>query len=156
MNGVPVRRVNQAYVIATSTKVSIDAKSAAKIDDSYFTKAKTPKSQKKKKGEDFFAADAEVRTPSRAHDRCRTCSHDRRRPHAACTACLRRLRRSCQLRRTPFPIHPPFCHAAASFHRLPPSTLTRARATLVPRTCLRRRRSCRRSARRTRRRWTAP
>jgi len=58
VNGVPLRRVNQSYVIATSTKVDIKAVKADKIDDGYFTKAKVPKSQKKKKKEgDFFSED---------------------------------------------------------------------------------------------------
>ena len=58
VNGVPLRRVNQSYVIATSTKVAIGAVDG-KIDDSYFGKAKVSKSQKKKKKEeDFFAEGA--------------------------------------------------------------------------------------------------
>jgi len=58
VNGVPLRRVNQAYVIATSTKVTVGAVDA-KITDSYFGKAKVSKSQKKKKKEeDFFAEGA--------------------------------------------------------------------------------------------------
>ena len=58
VNGVPLRRVNQSYVIATSTKVSIDAVDG-KIDDSFFGKAKMSKSQKKKSKEaDFFAEGA--------------------------------------------------------------------------------------------------
>lgn len=55
VNGVPLRRVNQAYVIATSTKVDVSKVKADKFADSYFGKAKVPKSQKKKKEEDFFA-----------------------------------------------------------------------------------------------------
>ena len=37
INGVPLKRVNPAYVIATSTKVSLDGV-AANVDDSYFKK----------------------------------------------------------------------------------------------------------------------
>jgi len=60
VNGVPLRRVNQAYVIATSTKVDISKVDAAKFEDSYFGKAKVPKSvKKKKKGEDLFAESSE-------------------------------------------------------------------------------------------------
>ncbi|KAI9287589.1 ribosomal protein L6e-domain-containing protein [Umbelopsis sp. AD052] len=53
INGVPLRRVNQAYVIATSTKVDL---SAAQIDekfnDAYFTKKTV--SNKKGSEEEFF------------------------------------------------------------------------------------------------------
>ena len=38
INGVPLRRVNQAYVIATSTKVDIPKVSVEKFDDKYFAK----------------------------------------------------------------------------------------------------------------------
>jgi ribosomal protein L14E/L6E/L27E len=36
VNGVPIRRVNQAYVIATKTTVDVSAVNAAKFDDAYF------------------------------------------------------------------------------------------------------------------------
>ena len=56
VNGVPLRRVNQAYVIATSTKVNIAGVKADKFEDSYFGKAKAKKGGKKggKKGEEMF------------------------------------------------------------------------------------------------------
>jgi len=42
INGVPLRRVNQAYVIATSTKIELDSlKVDEKINDAYFAKAST-------------------------------------------------------------------------------------------------------------------
>jgi len=42
INGVPLRRVNQAYVIATSTKIELgDSKVDDKINDAYFAKAPT-------------------------------------------------------------------------------------------------------------------
>jgi large subunit ribosomal protein L6e len=54
VNGVPLRRVNQAYVIATSTKIDISSVDVAKHSDSYFKKEVT----KKKKGEsEFFEAE---------------------------------------------------------------------------------------------------
>jgi large subunit ribosomal protein L6e len=53
VNGVPVRRVNQAYVIATSAKVALPKLSLDKFTDSYF-KAAEKKQQKGKKGEDEF------------------------------------------------------------------------------------------------------
>ncbi|KAJ3302088.1 hypothetical protein HDV03_005432 [Kappamyces sp. JEL0829] len=44
INGVPLRRVNQAYVIATSTKVDISkVKVDAKLNDAYFNVAKADK-----------------------------------------------------------------------------------------------------------------
>ncbi|KAL0282838.1 UNVERIFIED_CONTAM: 60S ribosomal protein L6 [Sesamum angustifolium] len=38
INGVPLRRVNQAYVIGTSTKVDISSVNVEKFDDKYFAK----------------------------------------------------------------------------------------------------------------------
>lgn len=37
INGVPLKRVNQAYTIATSTKVSVAGVDVKNIDDSFFT-----------------------------------------------------------------------------------------------------------------------
>ncbi|KAJ1960696.1 60S ribosomal protein L6 [Dipsacomyces acuminosporus] len=57
INGVPLRRVNQAYVIATSTKVDISGyKVDAKFDDAYFKREE----EAKLKGteEEFFGKDA--------------------------------------------------------------------------------------------------
>lgn len=55
LNGVPLRRVNQAYVIATSTKVDVSGVNVSHINDEYFSRSKDPK----KEGEDvFFAGDA--------------------------------------------------------------------------------------------------
>ncbi|KAL6568972.1 60S ribosomal protein L6 [Orobanche gracilis] len=57
INGVPLRRVNQAYVIGTSTKVDISGLNLDKFDDKYFGKQVE---KKKKKGEDqFFGAENE-------------------------------------------------------------------------------------------------
>ncbi|KAI0091987.1 ribosomal protein L6e-domain-containing protein [Irpex rosettiformis] len=54
INGVPLRRVNQAYVIATSTKLDLgDFAIDAKIDDSYFVKAASK--GKSSAEEEFFA-----------------------------------------------------------------------------------------------------
>lgn len=55
INGVPLRRVNQAYVIATSTKVDVSGVDVSSINDEYFSRAK----DEKKEGEDeFFLGDA--------------------------------------------------------------------------------------------------
>lgn len=57
LNGVPVRRVNQAYAIATSTKVALPKLDLSKFTDSYFTAAEAKKSKKGEK-EFFTSADA--------------------------------------------------------------------------------------------------
>lgn len=58
VNGVPLRRVNQSYVIATSTKVDISGVDLGKFHDQYFEKEAE---KKKKKGEgEFFEAEKEV------------------------------------------------------------------------------------------------
>jgi large subunit ribosomal protein L6e len=55
INGVPLRRVNQAYVIATSTKVDVSGVDVSKINDEYFSRDK----DQAKEGEDeFFLGDA--------------------------------------------------------------------------------------------------
>ncbi len=66
--------MNQAYVIATSTKVDSKAVDISKMDDAYFKATEEPK---KKKGEDeFFKADAEEEKKVR-------CRHDSARELAA-------------------------------------------------------------------------
>jgi len=55
VNGVPLRRVNQAYVIATSTKVDLgDLHVDDNINDAYFTK---PRSSARISAEEEFFAD---------------------------------------------------------------------------------------------------
>ncbi|KAF8897625.1 ribosomal protein L6e-domain-containing protein [Infundibulicybe gibba] len=55
INGVPLRRVNQAYVIATSTRVELsEHKIDDKINDAYFAKAATKGSRSAE--EEFFEA----------------------------------------------------------------------------------------------------
>lgn len=57
VNGVPLRRINQAYVIATSTKVDVSKVDVSKIDDAFFARP-VEKKKAKKDGEEFFAKDA--------------------------------------------------------------------------------------------------
>ena len=49
-NGVPLKRVNAAYVIPTNTKVKYNGKEAEKIDDKFFNRVEL----KREKEEDFF------------------------------------------------------------------------------------------------------
>ena len=53
LNGVPLRRINQRYVIATSTKVDLKGVDSSKLNDAFFKKEKS----NKKKEDKFFAAD---------------------------------------------------------------------------------------------------
>lgn len=57
VNGVPLRRLNQAYVIATSTKINVSKVDVSKIDDCLFLKAE----EKKKKDEKEFFADNQAK-----------------------------------------------------------------------------------------------
>merc|ERR1712220_17333 len=63
VNGIPLRRVNQAYVIATSTKVDVSKVDCSKFKDEYFGKA--TKKASKKKGEEFFEEAATKTNPLR-------------------------------------------------------------------------------------------
>lgn len=46
INGVPLKRVNQAYTISTSTKVDLAGVNAAKFEDAYFARETANKSHK--------------------------------------------------------------------------------------------------------------
>lgn len=59
VNGVPLKRVNQAYTLTTSTKVSVNGVDVSKIDDATFKKEKKSKKQGENK---FFAEAGKVRT----------------------------------------------------------------------------------------------
>merc|ERR1712238_79136 len=68
INGVPLRRVNQTYVIGTSTKVDVSGVDVSKIDDAYFARVA---SEKEEGEDDFFANDdaqAAVVTDQRKSD----------------------------------------------------------------------------------------
>jgi large subunit ribosomal protein L6e len=54
VNGVPLRRVNPAFVIATSTKLCNVGIETYDLNDTYFNKIKTKKTQKPKESEDVF------------------------------------------------------------------------------------------------------
>jgi len=55
LNGIPLRRVNQAYVIATSTKVPLTFKIPKTFDDTYFRKPITKKTKAEDKPKDDFS-----------------------------------------------------------------------------------------------------
>lgn len=57
VNGVPLKRVNQAYTITSSTKVDVKGVDVSKIDDGLFKKEKKSKKQGEEK---FFAESAKV------------------------------------------------------------------------------------------------
>jgi len=54
-NGVPLRRINQAYVLSTSTRLDIKGVDVAAISDAFFAKKK-PSADEKKKAADFLDA----------------------------------------------------------------------------------------------------
>ena len=58
INGVPLKRVNQAYTMTTSTVVDVKGADVSKIDDAMFTRSR---SQKKADSAAFFAEGAKVR-----------------------------------------------------------------------------------------------
>mmetsp|Transcript_3958 Transcript_3958/g.5560 ORF Transcript_3958/g.5560 Transcript_3958/m.5560 type:complete len:189 (-) Transcript_3958:842-1408(-) len=60
VNGVPLRRVNPAYVIATSTKIDISSvKLPESLNDDYFKREAPAKKTKKNEQGEFFTADEE-------------------------------------------------------------------------------------------------
>jgi large subunit ribosomal protein L6e len=63
-NGVPLRRINPAYVIATSTKLDLSKAelNLEKFDEAYF-KVKKEKKGKKSTEEEFFNGQQTVITP---------------------------------------------------------------------------------------------
>jgi len=59
VNGVPVRRVNQAYVIATSTKVDLAGVNTDAFSDAYFQRTQK---DKKKSETEFLATETQKKT----------------------------------------------------------------------------------------------
>merc|ERR1719223_798313 len=62
VNGVPLRRFNQCYVVATSTKIDVSGVDVADIDDEFFARAAAPK----KTGGSFLESEAPAYTVSAA------------------------------------------------------------------------------------------
>jgi large subunit ribosomal protein L6e len=52
VNGVPLRRMNPAYLLVTSTKIPVQGKEHETVDDKFFAKAKEAKKPEEEK---FFA-----------------------------------------------------------------------------------------------------
>lgn len=59
VNGVPLRRVNQRYVIATSTSVDVSGANVGSVGDAFFKREAAAKA--KKGEEEFFATEGKVR-----------------------------------------------------------------------------------------------
>lgn len=59
LNGVSLRRVNQIYVIATSTKLNLSASKFDNLDDKFFKRVRTAKKNAEK---DIFEQKKEVKT----------------------------------------------------------------------------------------------
>lgn len=59
LNGVPLRRINQAYVQPTSTTVSLTGVDASKIDDEYFARKRTAPAKKTEESA-FFKGETEL------------------------------------------------------------------------------------------------
>lgn len=62
MNNVPLRRISQAFVIATGTKLDVSkVRVPEHINDDYFKRTPKPRRQHNKEGEDIFADTKTVR-----------------------------------------------------------------------------------------------
>ncbi len=57
INGVPLRRINQAYVIATTTKVDVSGVNTTSVSDALFKKVET---EEKKSGDFLETAEKKV------------------------------------------------------------------------------------------------
>ncbi|CAK75495.1 unnamed protein product (macronuclear) [Paramecium tetraurelia] len=68
VNGVPLKRVNSAYVIPTSTKVDVTGVNANQIDDDYF---KRTQAQRRKNEQGFWAKRGELTTEQQTAEKTR-------------------------------------------------------------------------------------
>jgi len=75
INGVPLRRLNQAYVIATSTQVDVSKVDVSKITDAFFAR-KAEKKAAAKDGEAFFAKGDKKKSPVSAERKAETARVD--------------------------------------------------------------------------------
>ena len=57
-NGVPLRRINQAYVQPTSTTVSLDGVDTSKVSDEYFARKRVAQPKQKTDESTFFKGEA--------------------------------------------------------------------------------------------------
>merc|ERR1711976_118707 len=64
LNGVPLKRVNAAFVIPTSTKLNVSGADVKSVDDAYFAKSVTK--SKKNDEEAFFGNNAEMSAEEKA------------------------------------------------------------------------------------------
>lgn len=62
LNGVSLRRVNQIYVIATSTKLDLSAAKFENLDDKFFKRVRPAKKDAEK---DIFDSKKEVNSPTK-------------------------------------------------------------------------------------------
>lgn len=65
VNGVPLRRINQAYVIPTTTKADLTGVDASKIDDAFFARKKAAH-PKKTEESNFFRGQVELTEEQKA------------------------------------------------------------------------------------------
>ena len=65
LNGCPLRRINQIYLVATKTNVDVSGvKVPDSINDDYFRRAKATKSKKSSEAGDIFTSKKEEYKPS--------------------------------------------------------------------------------------------
>lgn len=68
VNGCPLRRINQIYVISTSTKIDLsEVKLPENLDDRFFNRPKSAKRRGRKEEGEIFDTKPQVRTVSEEH-----------------------------------------------------------------------------------------